>query len=192
MTTFANLDWADGKANPSGIQSTAYFVRKSDIASPLPKIGEDGIAYLDDIKLVTGKKFQTIYTTQGMGSVTFELTGEADCTQPVNKAKLSYPDINDKAKAFVTAYCNAKMVFVIPHNTVDGVRFAVFGLEMDASTKLTGNSGDKAGSAKGLTIEIESPDYVALPNYSGLIETDKGTLDCATNIFTDKDAAPSA
>lgn len=191
MTTLSNLDWADGKANPSGIQSIAYFVRKSDIVSPLPKIGDDGIAYVEDIKLATGKKFQTIYTTQGAGSVTFELTGEADCVQPVNKAKLSYPDINDMAKTFATSYCNAKMVFIVPHNTVDGVRFAVFGLEMDASTKLTGNSGDKPGSAKGLTIEVESPDYVALPNYLGLIETDKGILDCATNIFTEKNAAPA-
>lgn len=189
MTTLANLEWVDGKSNPAGIKSIAYFIRKSDIKQPLPVIGEDGISYTEDIVPATGKMFQTIYTTQGNGKVTFEQIGSKDGYQPVNKATLSYPDINDNVKAFVSKYCNANMVFVIPHYTVDGVRYAVFGLEVDATTTIKGDSGDKPGSQKGTTIEIESPDVVALPNYKGVIPLETGSLNCDTNVFTPKEPA---
>lgn len=184
-----NLDWDDGRTNPSGIKSIAYFVRRSDIAK-FPTLAADAataaemVGYKDDIVLKTGKKFETIYTTQGVGKVSSEVVGEKDVKQPVNKATLSYPDINDEAKAFATRYCNANMVFIIPHNTASGVRYAVFGLDMDASLTPKMESGDKPGSTKGLTIEIEAPDIVALPNYLGVIETATGSLNCSTGVFT--------
>lgn len=181
MTTLSNLDWVSGKANPAGIKSIAYFVRKSDI-SIYPKL--TGASYTGDIELVAGKKFLTIYTTQGVGKVTFELVGNKDGKQPVNKATLSYPDINKAAKEFVTTYCNDNVVFIIPHYTTDGVSYAVFGLEYDCDVKFTGDGGDKPGSDKTFKIEIESADWAALPIYTGVINTDKGSLNCETGVFT--------
>ena len=48
----------------------------------------------------------------------------------------------------------------------------------------TGDSGDAAGSAKGVTFEVECPDVTPLPIYAGDLVLADGTLDCATDTFT--------
>lgn len=190
MITLSNLDWVDGKSNPVGIRSIGYFIRKADIVKPYPQIAPDGVSYVGDIELAKTTVFKTLYTTQGVGKIDFEMVGNKDCKQPVNKASLSYPDIDSAARTFATSYCNSNVVFIIPHNTSSGVSYAVFGLEMDADVKITGTSGDKAGSDKGMKIEIESPDFVVLPAYKGLIPIDTGTLDCSTGDFTPAPTTP--
>lgn len=189
--TLANLEWPDGRANPSGIKPIAYMVRKSEIIS-YPTIPTDAstaaelVTYDGDFTLKAAAKFITIYSTQGKGKVEWEPTGEKDCKGFLNKATLSYPDIDDNAKAVALQTANSNVVCIIPHYVSGGgIRYVVLGSEnFDGTITPKGTSGDSFGSAKGLTIEIEAPDFLPLPVYTGLIPTDTGTLNCETGVFT--------
>lgn len=192
MNTFKNLDFIGGGANPSGIKPIAYVVPKSEITAfpvmadaPTTAAELAGYKADSDFELVTGSKFRTIYSTQGVGKVEVEMSGEDDCQCFTNKATLKYPDIDDAGKAYLNASLNSSMVAVVPHYTKGGVRYAVIGgRDFDAKVTNKANSGDKPGSAKGIDIEISAPDYWALPNYNGVIETDNGSLNCSTGVFT--------
>lgn len=196
-TTLANLDWPDGQSNPAGIKSIAYFISKADItkfpilksnpASPAELVTLDG-----DFELAALAKFSTIYTTQGVGKVDWESSGEKDCKAITNKASLSYPDINDQAKAFATQTLNSNTLFIIPHYVAGGkIRYCVLGnKDFDSTVDIKGSSGAKPGDQKGLTIEISAPDFCALPVYTGLIPMEDGTLNCATGEFTPAGAIP--
>lgn len=195
--TLANLEWPDGKTNPSGIKPIAYAVRKSDIVT-FPTINADPaapadyIAYDGDFVLKALALFITIYSTQGKGKLTFEPTGEKDCQGFLNKGTLSYPDISDNAKAMALRTINSNIIYIVPHYVSGGeIRYVVLGSEnFDSTTTMKGDSGDAFGSAKGVTIEIEAPDFLPLPIYTGLIQIDGGTLNCATGKFTPKGEVP--
>lgn len=198
--SFKNLDFQGGGANPSGIKAIAYMVPKSEIAK-FPEVGkaeatseeEAGYKAASDFTLAAGKKWRTIYSTQGVGKVETEATGDDDCQCIVNKGTLKYPDLDDAGKGYINASLNSAMVAIIPHYTKNGVRYAVLGgQDFDAKVTNKGNSGDKPGSAKGIDIEISAPDYMALPNYLGVIETDKGSLNCQTGVFTPTVVVPPA
>lgn len=185
---YGSLTWKNGQVNPSGIKSIAYWIPKEDIES-FPTIDVDAAAtvqasvtYLGDFVPKTGKKFLTIYTTQGKGKTTFEATGEKDCKIFTNKATLKYPDINDDAKALAMMALNGNCIFIIPR---PGSKFEVIGSEdYDVTTTPAGDSGDAPGSDKGLTLTVEAPDVVPLPLYAGVLALETGSLDCETGVFT--------
>ncbi len=191
-STLKNLDWADGQANPSGIKPIGYAVFKRDIVT-FPKIDKDTVVYKEDFILREGVKWITVYSTQGKGKLTWEPTGETDCQGILNKATLSYPDLSDNAKITAASTINSNLIYVIPHYVAGGgVRYAVIGSEdFNASTSMKGDTGDSFGSAKGMTIEVEAPDFYPLPNYEGLLETSDGTLNCATGVFTPTESSPT-
>lgn len=186
-----NLDWADGQTNASGIKPIAYAIRKAQIKK-FPVLAEGGVAYDGDFELVDDAKFIVIYSTQGKGKLTSEPAGEKDCRMYTNKVLLSYPDVNDEAGIFAVGAVNSNMLFVVPHYIAGGkVRHAVIGSEhFDATTDCKGDTGDAPGSAKATTIEVTAPDFVPTPSYTGLILTDKGTLNCDTGVFTPTEVAP--
>lgn len=193
-----DLDWADGQTNPSGIKPIAYAIFKRDIVT-FPKIKNDGatsaelITYSDDFVLKEGAKWIAIYSTQGKGKLTSEPTGETDCRGFTNKATLSYPDLSENAKAIALQSVNSNLVFVVPHYIAGGgVAYAVLGGEhFNAKTDMKFDTGDSFGSAKGMTTEIEAPDFYPLPNYAGLLETSDGTLNCQTGVFTPAGSTPT-
>lgn len=196
MNTFQNLDFQGGGANPSGIKPIAYAALKSEI-DEFPEMADviatsaeaSGYKADSDFKLVKDAVFRTIYSTQGVGKAETTTEGEADCQCFTNKVTLKYPDLDDAGKAYLNASLNTSMVVIVPHYTKAGVRYAVIGgRDFDAKVTNKGNTGDKAGSAKGIDIEISASDYWALPNYNGVIVTDKGSLNCATGVFTPKGA----
>lgn len=187
---FSDLDFKLGQINPSGISDIGFFIPKSDIAS-WPAIEDDlddeaataaTIAgYTGDFVLQATKTWKRIYSTQGKGKVTSEVTGETDCKMFVNKAELHYPKSTADVRAFAKAACNGDFVFVIKH---DG-KWYVIG-HKDYRTVVTPNfdSGDAAGSAKGFTISIECPDVTPMPDYVGGLDLSDGAYDCETDVFT--------
>jgi hypothetical protein len=122
---FSDLDFKLGQINPSGISDIGFFIPKSDIAS-WPAIEDDlddeaataaTIAgYTGDFVLEATKTWKRIYSTQGKGKVTSEVTGETDCKMFVNKAELHYPKSTAEVRAFAKAACNGDFVFVIKHD----------------------------------------------------------------------------
>jgi hypothetical protein len=184
-----NLDFAIGGINPSGIGATIYRVAKRDIAA-WPTIVDDPTAtgqvstlssYAGNFALVTDAVWDKLYSTQGKGKVTFEVTGEVDCKMYTNKASLSFPDLTAEALAFCKAAANGDYVFIVKA----AGRFHVIGSpDYRCTISPTGDSGDAAGSAKGVTFEVECPDVTPLPIYVGTLELADGELDCSDGSFT--------
>lgn len=184
-----NLDFAIGGINPSGIGATIYRIAKRDIVA-WPTIIDDPTAtgqvstlssYAGNFTLATDAVWDKLYSTQGKGKVTFEVTGEVDCKMYTNKASLSFPDLTAEALAFCKAAANGDYVFIVKA----AGRFHVIGSpDYRCTISPTGDSGDAAGSAKGVTFEVECPDVTPLPIYVGTLELADGELDCSDGSFT--------
>lgn len=188
--TLGNLDWPNGKVNPSGIVPIAYRIPRAHITA-WPTISDDSnvaatigafVNYLGDFVLAAGKKWETLYSTYGKGKATFEPVGERDARMYVNKGTLSFPDVTDEVRAYAKMAANGDYVYLI--HTPNG-RYHVIGNESyPVQTSLSGDTGDAAGSAKGVTISLECSDVTPLPLYKGDLVTAAGSLDIETGVFT--------
>ena len=189
----SDINFKIGSVNPSGIGDEVYFTPKQNIAE-WPEIADDfdtaesARAYVEygsstntNFKMKEDKVWTRLYTTQGKGKITSESTGETDCKMFVNKASLSYPKINTEIRAFCKLAANGDFVFVVKH---DGKFYVIGNPDYRATVTPNGDSGDAAGSAKGITIEIECPDTTPLPTYVGDLVLSDGTLDCSDGSFT--------
>ena len=185
-----NLDFKIGGINPSGIGATIYRIAKKDILA-WPSIGNDPDAstgtvdslskYSGNFTLAENAVWDKLYSTQGKGKATFEVTGEVDCKMYTNKASLSFPDLTAEALAFCKAAANGDFVFIVKA----AGRFHVIGSpDYRATISPTGDTGDAAGSAKGVSFEVECPDVTPLPLYVGELALSDGTLDCSDGSFT--------
>lgn len=185
-----NIDWKNGKINPSGIVPLAYRIAKSDITS-WPTIEDDPekaatvgalVNYTGDFVLAVGKKWDKIYSTQGKGKATFEPVGETDMVSYINKGSLSFPDLTDEVRAYAKVAANGDYVYII--HTPNGRYHVIGNQDMRVKSSFSGDTGDATGSAKGVTISLEVPDNTPLPLYTGDLVTSDGTLDIATKVFT--------
>ena len=177
-----------GSVNPSGISDTVLFTPKANIIQ-WPAI-EDAIEammegryaeYQGDFAMRSGCCWKRFYNTQGKGKITWEYQGEVDCKVVVNKATLTYPKITNEVRAFAKLASNGDFVFCVKH---DGHYHIIGSPDYRATVTPNGDSGDSAGSAKGITVEIECPDTTPLPTYVGNIILADGTLNCSTGVFT--------
>ena len=185
-----NLDFAIGGINPSGIGATIYRIAKSKIVSwpsinDDPNAGEGAVTslskYSGSFVLADAAVWDKLYSTQGKGKATFEVTGEVDCKMYTNKASLSFPDLTAEALAFCKAAANGDFVFIVKA----AGRYHVIGSpDYRAVISPSGDTGDAAGSAKGVPFEVECPDVTPLPLYEGKLELADGELDCADGSFT--------
>lgn len=187
-----NLDFNIGSVNPSGIGTTLYRIAKRDITT-WPSIVDDinqeeatvdGLAKYDgDFVLATGKVWDKIYSTQGKGKLTYESVGETDCKMFANHATFSFPDLTPAALGFSKTAANDDYVYVVK----SAGRYHVIGSpDYRSTTSPAGDSGDSAGSAKGITFTVDCPDVTPLPIYEGKIELKEGTLDLSTGELTPK------
>jgi len=190
MGIFASLKWLDGQVNPSGIKTRVFWAPKTHILThpkviAVPLTASDYVTLAGDYGMAVGKTFFELYSTQGKGKVDFEPIGEKDHKMFVNKGSFSFPDISDDAKSMAKSNINSNVVLValLPHETE--FRAVVIGEEdWDTTVTFKGTSGDAAGSAKGLTFDIEAPSVNPLPSYKGAIVLPDGTYDCETGVFT--------
>lgn len=189
-----SLDFKVGSSNPSGIADTIFYAPKADI-SAWPEIideledatedsendKDDYVDYDGNFTMVTGKKFNSLYNTQGKGKVSSTTIGEVDCKMNQNTLEIKFPRLTREARAFSKAAANGDFVFIYKH---DRQYFVVGNQDYRSNITVDGNTGDTAGSDKGFTIKVEVPDTTAFPRYTGTLDTVKGTLDCATGILT--------
>ena len=187
---FAELKWADGKANPSGIKPRIFVAPKSHIAS-FPKVvaspttPAQHVTLDGDYVMASGKTFYEVYSTQGKGMVDSEPIGEKDHKMFKNKFVGKFPDLSDEAKSMAKSYLNSNCVVVVglPHETEH--RWVVIGEEdFDTTASFTLKSGDVGGSEKGLFMEVTAESFNPLPSYKGEIVLPGGTFDCATSVYT--------
>lgn len=176
-----------GSVNPCGISDAVFYIPKHFIRR-WPTIEDEFEAmmqgryaeYEGDFELQQGRWWSRIYNTQGKGKITWEYQGETDCKVVINKASLSYPKITTEIAAFAKFASNGDFVFCIKH---DGNYHIIGSPDYRATLTPNGDSGDSAGSAKGVTIDMECPDTTPLPTYKGVIVLADGILDCDTDTF---------
>lgn len=186
-----NLDFKIGSVNPSGIGTTLYRIAKRHIKS-WPTIVDDPdtaeavddlCKYAGDFILADGKVWDQIYSTQGKGKLTSEPTGETDCKMFLNKATFAFPDLTPAALGFSKTAANDDYVYIAK----SAGRYHVIGSpDYRSVTSPNGDTGDAAGSAKGITFGVECPDVTPLPIYEGKLTLADGSLDLATGEFTPK------
>jgi len=185
----SDINFTIGSVNPSGINDEVYFIPKQSITA-WPTIQNDFstadtaakyAGYTGSFTLATGAKWTRLYNTQGKGKISWEYQGETDCKVVTNKASLSYPKLTDDSRSFAKFAANGDFVFICKH---DGNYYVIGSPDYRTTVTPNGDSGDAAGSAKGITIEIECPDVTPLPTYSGDIVLSDGTLVAGTGVFT--------
>ena len=187
---FKSLEWADGQINPSGIKTIVYYAPKSWIKT-FPRItspattSNENVVVAGDFEMVTGKTFLKLYSTQGKGKVDWEPMGEKDHKMFTNKGSFSFPDIGEDARSVAKQTINANIVMIVPLPHESEHRYIMIGdADYDVTVTIKGSSGDKPGSDKGITFEIEAPGTTPLPGYAGALVLEDGTLDCDTGEFT--------
>lgn len=187
---FESLVWADGSINPSGIKKEVFWAPKSWIQStPRITVGpattEENVIVEGDFVMKAGKTFLRMYSTQGKGKVTWESIGEKDHKMFVNKGSFSFPDIGVEARSNAKQTINSNIIMIVPLPHESEKRYIMIGDDdYDVTVTIKGDSGDKPGSEKGISFEIESPCTTPLPGYAGLLLLPDGSLDCATGDFT--------
>lgn len=184
---FSDIDFKIGSVNPSGISDELYYINKADIVS-WPTIQNDLETATDDdnytqytgnFSLKTDAYWHRLYNTQGKGKLSWEYQGETDCKVPVNKAEFSYPKINNKIRSFAKFAANGDFVFVAKH---DGQYYVIGSPDYRATVTPNGDTGDSAGSAKGVSFSIECPDVTPLPTYAGTLTLSSTvTINCGSS-----------
>lgn len=181
-----DIEFKIGSVNPSGIGDEVYFIQKH-LLRRWPTINDDlefydeGFAeYQGDFVPHTGCVWTRLYNTQGKGKIRWESRGERDCMVVVNIASMVYPHFNADIAAFSKYAANGDCVFVIKH---DSKYYVVGNSFYRAALTPSGDSGDTAGSAKGVNISIECPDTTPLPTYTGKLFLTDGIIDCENNTF---------
>lgn len=196
--TYRSLIWKTGQSNPSGIGCQVFYINKSQIAT-WPAFGPEKeapaesaeVGYNGNIVPVEGQTFHELYTTQGVGNLSSEPTGEDDCQGVTNKGTFSYPDLNEEALDFANKTINSDTVFIVKHFNAGGKAvWAVLGSEHFTSRVAPkATTGSKFGDKKGLELEVTANDFHYLPRYTGTVPLENGTYDCKTNVFTPKASA---
>ena len=182
-----DINFKLGSVNPCGISDAVFYIPKHYIRR-WPTIEDDIEAlmqghyaeYDGDFELQPGCWWSRIYNTQGKGKISWEYQGETDCKVVVNKGTLSYPKLTNEIRAFAKFASNGDFVFCIKH---DSKYYIIGNRDYRATVTPNGDSGDTAGSTKGVTIDIECPDTTPLPTYKGVIVLADGILDCNTDTF---------
>ncbi len=199
MIELSDINFEIGSVNPSGIGDAVYFIPRKDILA-FPWITDDmqeailtegyssyGNFMGDDREednhfiLREGKCWYRMYTTQGKGKISWDITGETDHKVVINKAQFYYPKFNVLIATMTKLANNGDFVFVVRH---EGRYYVVGSKKYRATMSVEGNSGDLAGSAKGVTINVESADTTPLPVYKGALLMQTGVIDCENNTFT--------
>lgn len=174
MYSFSDIDFTIGSVNPSGISDILYYINKADIVAWPTIVNDLATATTDDsyaqyvgnFTLKTDAYWHKIYNTQGKGKLSWEYQGETDCKVPVNKAEFSYPKITNQIRSFAKFASNGDFVFIAKH---DGKHYVIGSPDYRATVTPNGDTGDSAGSAKGVSIAVECPDVTPLPTYVGTL-----------------------
>lgn len=100
-----------------------------------------------------------------------------------NHATFSFPDLTPAALGFSKTAANDDYVYIVK----SAGRYHVIGSpDYRSTTSPAGDSGDSAGSAKGITFTVDCPDVTPLPLYEGKVELKEGTLDLSIGTLTPK------
>lgn len=183
-----SLDWCMGTPELPGIKRRVFYIAKSMIAQWPTFVRDDaGRATSSTLKgsftLVADAKWKYIIILADKSQLTSEAQGEIPSQTQLNKATLVHPGVGPEASAAALYLNNSDNVFIV--EDMKG-NFRVVGSErwLTKSTVAQDN-GQGPTSSTSTTIMIEATDELPSPFYVGIIETEDGDIDAATNTLAD-------
>jgi len=174
---YTNLVGPNGQEeNIGGTQQLLYFAALRDfltLEEPIPLKTAVTDAELVNIStdhiFQTGKNFQTLYTTEDLGTVEYETQGDADGKSVKPIAKLFYPGVDEDILAFIAKVKNDLMIFLIP--LADGTVLQIGSKQFPARVTPKWTSAQNSSGVRGCEMEITQIVAGSPVIYSGAIST---------------------
>lgn len=178
MANFGNLDWTDGQMSVPGIYNVLYFIEKSNITAwpsfaTSPSSASEEVTYVGDFTLAAEAVWKEINCIDIKTPAISEAQGEIRSVSSNNKLTIKSSLTNEEATAFVKLGNNTDLVYIFREKTSG--KYRVCGSEMFVTfTRTTLDVGASPTGERGVTIEVESTDFMPFPFYDGAITTDDG------------------
>jgi hypothetical protein len=184
MGNFDNLDWTDGQKSIPGIYPELYYIEKSKITTwptlpAAPASASEEVTYEGDFVLAALATWKKINCIDVKTLPQAEPQGEVRCRSFSNKLGIVVSLTEEKATAFCKLANNTDLVYLFREK--DSGKWRVGGCEMfsiNTSAKL--NVGSTPTGERGVTIDVDAPDYIPFPFYAGAIVTDDGDINPST------------
>lgn len=182
-----SLDWCMGTPELPGIRKRIYYIAKSQIAK-WPEFVRDtngratSATLSGSFTLVADATWKFITVLADKSQLTSEAQGEIPSQTQLNKLTAVHPSVGPEAAAAAAYLNNTDSVFIV--EDMKG-NFRVVGSDRwITKTTVAQDNGQGATGTCSTTISVEASDEVPSPFYVGTLETDEGTVDCATGDTT--------
>lgn len=179
-----SLAWCQGKVELPGIKRRLYYISKTDIAK-FPTLPKDdygrptSTVYSNAFTLKSDKKWKYIDILPDKSQLTSDAQGELPSQTQLNKLTAVHPGVGKEASAAAAYLNNTDSVFIV--ETMTG-EYRVVGSDLYIS-KITvaQDLGQGAAGTTSTTITVEASDLVPAPFYEGVIETEDGDINGASD-----------
>jgi len=178
MANFGNLDWTDGNVSVPGIYHVLYFIEKSNITAwptfaAVPSSASEEVTYVGDFTLAVDQVWKEIDCIDIKTEVTSEAQGEIRSVSSNNKLTIKSSLTSEEATAFAKLGNNTDLIYIFREK--NSGKYRVCGSEMFVTfTRTTLQVGSDPTGERGVTIEVESTDFMPFPFYDGAIVTEDG------------------
>lgn len=178
MANFGNLDWTDGQMSVPGIYHILYFIEKSKIVAwptfaASPATAAEEVTYVGDFTLAAQAIWKEIDCIDIKTDVVSEAQGEIRSVSSNNKLTIKSSLTSEEATAFAKLGNNTDLIYCFREKA--GGKYRICGSEMFTTfTKTTLAVGSDPTGERGVTIEVESTDFMPFPFYDGAIVTEDG------------------
>lgn len=185
---YEDIEFCMGNKSLPGTRNHAYYIPRRDILTfPRPAAAP---ATIDDVAvipsttsfgLVADKKWLRIDLVPNESEPTAESQGTYGSKTILNKITLVLPGTGKKATGLISQLNNDDVVFLVP--MADG-KCRLFGSpNYQTEIAVSQAFGKAATDANTTTIEVSATDEFAAPFYEGVIETNYGNINGATDEF---------
>jgi len=174
-----SLAWCQGTPELPGIKRRIYYIAKDRIAS-WPTIDRDanyramGAVYHGNFTLVADAVWHYIDVLPDKCQVTSEPQGEVPSQTQLNKLVAVHPAVGEDASALASYVNNTDSVFLV--EDMKG-KFRVIGCDRyQSKCTVSQDLGQGATGTTSTTLNVETPDELPAPFYTGEIVTEDGTI----------------
>lgn len=175
-----------------GIRQRIFYISKDQIAEWPSYIRDYSnrrtrkAAYRGDFVLVADAKWKYIDILPDKSQLTSEPQGEIPSQTQLNKLVAVHPGIGPEASAAACYLNNSDNVFIV--EDMKGFFRVVGCARWLTKVTVTQDNGQGPTGSVSTTINVEAPDEVPAPFYSGIIETEDGDIE--GEYFDDSDDSP--
>ena len=178
-----SVSWCPGAPQLAGIRKRVYYIAKNEIVkfAQLER-DENGRAtsakLKGDFELAADAKFKYIDILANKSGHTSDPQGEMPSQTQLNKLVLVHPGTEEEASALSAYLNNSDNLFIFQDKK--GNYRVVGNDKYDTNTTVSQDSGQSPTDQVSTTINVEVPDEVISPFYTGKLETEDGEIDCST------------